>query len=40
MSVGRTEMQAGIRLENLRKGGQLEDLDNNERVIIQWIEWH
>ena len=31
---------AGINLENLRKWGQLEESDFNERVIIQWIRWH
>jgi len=36
----RTERHAGIKLENLRKGGPLEDLDFNERVTIQWIRWH
>ena len=33
--IGRTKRHAVIELENPRKGGQLEDLDFNERVILQ-----
>jgi hypothetical protein len=35
-----TERYAGIQLENLRIGRQLEALDFNKRVIIRWIRWH